>query len=303
MITRNARGPLGLSLACLFLLATLAVDANAAMVLGLVLDPATTAGGGATSTRSGPGTWQLFQVDDTPGHYGIGTYNITMSGATAINNRAPLTTILDNNGDPQPAGFGNLRTGTDANPIHAGQVLPGQSLYYIRGFGRDASDFATQAAAMLPGSTVVGPSISPAWGTYDTIAPYNGKSWLLIAEGAYNGGAPPSVTSAIFNVHTSPTQFTNILVSEFTLLVIPEPTALALTSLSMLTMLGVRTRNRRSRKVSSAYETSAAAELDSNEVPAVSTRIPRRATITLIAFFLLSLLSATDAKPRSFSTS
>src|SRR3954447_7197350 len=90
---------------------------HASVILGLLLNPGSTAGGGATSTRSGNGSWQLYALDDSNTDFGISSYNITMSGTTAINHRSPVTTIDDVNGDPQTAGFNLLRTGTNVNPI------------------------------------------------------------------------------------------------------------------------------------------------------------------------------------------
>jgi hypothetical protein len=181
-------------------------------------------------------------VDDTAGHFGIATYNITLAGATAIDNRSPVTSILDASGDPQPAGFSMLRTGANANPIQASIPLPGTSPFIVKGIGRDASDFVTQAAAIQPGSTVIGPSTSPAWGNYDTISPNNGKNWLFIAEGTYGSGMPLNVTQASFNIFTSPTTFSNILVSQFTLLVIPEPTAISLIGMALVGLSGFTRR-------------------------------------------------------------
>src|SRR3954469_5544560 len=78
---------------------------QATVYLGLSLNPKSTAGGGATSTRSGNGSWQLYALDDNDSDFGISSYSITMSGTTAINHRSPVTTIADINGDPQTAGF------------------------------------------------------------------------------------------------------------------------------------------------------------------------------------------------------
>src|SRR5258705_13601414 len=72
-----------------------AATANAAFIVALVVDPWTTAGTtpDVTSTRSGPGTWHLFAVDDLPGQYGFNTYDVTVTGATSVNHRSPLTTV------------------------------------------------------------------------------------------------------------------------------------------------------------------------------------------------------------------
>jgi hypothetical protein len=135
----------------------LATSANASVIVGLVIDPASTAGGGATSTRSGPGSWQVYALDDSNADFGISSYNITMTGTTAINHRSPVTTINDGNGDPQTAGFNLLRTATNGNPIQASQGLPGSTPFLIPGFGQTANSFANIAANATPPGTVVGP--------------------------------------------------------------------------------------------------------------------------------------------------
>jgi hypothetical protein len=56
---------------------------------------------------------------------------------------------------------------------------------------------------------------------------------------------PPTVTKAQFNIFTSPTSFSNILVSQYTLLIIPEPAALSLISLAMIGAIGFERRHRR----------------------------------------------------------
>src|SRR3954466_3647621 len=83
---------------------------QAGIVLGLIPNPASTAGV-PSSTRSGPGSWQLYAIEDaTNNDLGIGTYNITMTGTTALNNRSPNGTASDVNGDVQNWGFSLLRT-------------------------------------------------------------------------------------------------------------------------------------------------------------------------------------------------
>ena len=118
-----------------FLFATVLVgsDSQASVIVGLLLNPVSTAGGGAMSTRSGAGSWQLYALDDSNTDFGISSYNITMSGTTAINHRSPRTTINDVNGDPQTAGFSLLRTGTNVNPIQASQALPDEQQAFRRG--------------------------------------------------------------------------------------------------------------------------------------------------------------------------
>src|SRR5689334_21309331 len=83
--------------------------ARADILFGLLTDPTTTAGPGVNSTRSGAGSWQLYALDNSTLDFGIAYYNVTMSGATAINHRSPMTTAMDQNGDFQTAGFTLLR--------------------------------------------------------------------------------------------------------------------------------------------------------------------------------------------------
>src|SRR4029078_7880227 len=73
----------------LFTTAVLTASAGAAVILNLVISPATTRGGGATSTRSGANAFQIYAID-TAG-FGISGYNLTMGPVvTASNNRTPL---------------------------------------------------------------------------------------------------------------------------------------------------------------------------------------------------------------------
>ena len=193
------------SLASLFLVGILsAPSTQAGVIVSLLQNPTTTAGGGATSTRSGNGTWQLYAIDDSNSDFGISSYNITLSGATAINHRAPVTTINDQNGDPQTAGFNLLRTGTNANPIQASQNLPGQTPFLITGFGQTASNFATETAAIDPASAVVGPTTSGSWGNYNSPllsgSAINGNKWVFLAEGL---GSSVRISSASFTVFSN----------------------------------------------------------------------------------------------------
>jgi hypothetical protein len=212
------------------------VTSDAALVVALVLDPPTTAGSSpdVTSTRSGSGTWHLFALDDVPGDYGIGNYNIIVAGAGSVNHRSPVTNIQDTNGDAQSAGFNLLRTPTNANPIQASQNLPGLTPFLIHGFGQTAGSFTAQAAAIQPGSTVIGPTTSAAWGNYNTIAPLNGKNWLFIAEGTYNPSSPPNITQATFDLYTSPTTFQQRGPTSAAILITPEPSSVCLLTLAII---------------------------------------------------------------------
>src|ERR1700759_1132862 len=95
----------------------MASSANAGVILGLLLNPASTAGV-ATSNRSGPNTWQLYAIEDAAAtDVGIQSYNVTMTNAVAINHRSPNGTYVDGDGDPSSWGFTFSRSGTNVNPI------------------------------------------------------------------------------------------------------------------------------------------------------------------------------------------
>jgi hypothetical protein len=225
----------------------MASGANAGVILSLLLNPTSTAGGGATSTRSGNGSWQLYALDDSSTDFGISSYNIALSGTTALNHRSPVTTIQDGNGDPQTAGFNLLRTGTNVNPFQGSQGLPGTTPFMITGFGLTASDFATKATAIDAAAVVVGPTTSGVWGNYNSgilssptlltiygspaaaAAVAAGKKWVFMAEGL----GPESVTrvtSAVVTIFstqagTSAGTTTSVIYIEYN---IPEPSSVVL---------------------------------------------------------------------------
>ena len=185
-------------LLALFTTALSAASADAAVILSLVISPPSTAGGGATSTRSGANAFQIYAID-TAG-LGISSYNLTMGPVvTASNNRAPVTTIQDANSDFWPAGFSLFRTASNAPQMQASQSLPGSSPYLILGMGQTTGNF-TDVAAAGPNqpASVGGPATSGTWG-----GPYNNgltsysKKWLFIGEGLWDTAVPI----------TSPTQF------------------------------------------------------------------------------------------------
>jgi hypothetical protein len=165
--------------------------ADAVTIVGILVNPPSTAGGGATSTRSGFGTFHLYGLDQD--NLGISSYNITMGPAvTASNNRSPVTSITDGNGDTFASGFNVLRTASNAPQMQGSQPLPGTSPYIVQGMGSTAGDFATIATSrgVQPGS-VVGPTTSAAWGgSYNDFSNSGSRKWLFLGEGTWNTSLP-----------------------------------------------------------------------------------------------------------------
>jgi hypothetical protein len=183
----------------LFTTGILTASAGAAVILNLVISPATTAGGGATSTRSGANAFQIYAID-TAG-FGIFGYNLTMGPiVTASNNRTPFGSIQDANSDISFVGFATSRSPSNAPQMQGYQGFSGAPVpYQIQGMGQTVGSFADVAAAgpNQPAS-VVGLPASGTWG-----GPYNNgltagpKKWLFIGEGLWDTSVPI----------TSPTQF------------------------------------------------------------------------------------------------
>lgn len=177
----------------------LASVANAGPVyLNLVLNPATTAGGGSTSTQSGANRWHLYAFDDTDGSLGIGAFGISLTNLTGILNRSPRTDWDTDDPDTGPfaAGFHAQRSANDttapiaanANPLGGAQPLPGDQPVIVTGFGREASTFA---AELPPGSTISAVNqTSPSWGGAYLTAPTNYNPWIFLAEGTFAAGTP-----------------------------------------------------------------------------------------------------------------
>jgi hypothetical protein len=195
--------------------------ADAAIVVGLVLDPASTAGTSpdVSSIYSGLGTWQLFAVDDNSDDFGISSYNIDLTGATTIRHTSPSAcAIADANGDYHAAGFSTLRGAgatADSSFIQASQPLPDQSPFLVTGLGQQAGSFA----AVAGGDPARGVT-SSSWGNYNTISPLNGKNWLFLGEGTYDQGTLPSISQASFTVYNNRATLNSKMSSTA---IVPEP--------------------------------------------------------------------------------
>lgn len=177
------------------LFATLAVfalasSANATVILDFVLDPATTAGGGATSNQSGAGRWHLYAYDNNAqgNSNGIAAYNIVVQNALTLLHRSPSTIWNDVDANEFDGGFRFLRSGSNVMTMVAAQN-PNHPL--IQGFGREASNFTTE----LPAADSFASTVSASWGANTTDLPSQSSlPWLFLAEGTYTvGGALPAI--------------------------------------------------------------------------------------------------------------
>jgi hypothetical protein len=213
-ITRTRQSCRASTLAAGFWVVVISASAAKAgpLFVFVVQDPTYTAGAGVapvsgmtvTSTRSGTGTWHLYAVDDGTTTFGIRNYSITLAGASAINHRSPFGSYIDENGDTQAVGFNDLRSGTNVNPIVAGQGLVNPTR--IGGLGQTAGDFPSK----ISNEQSVSQTSSGQWGLYADIpavpiisgpgASGQVRNALFIAEGT----GSPSVTSASVSLWTSP---------------------------------------------------------------------------------------------------
>jgi hypothetical protein len=223
-------------------------SAQAGIILGLYQDPPTTAGV-ATSTRSGPGTWQLYAIEDAASSdLGIASYNVTMNGTTALNHRSPNGTAIDVNGDTQNWGFSLLRSGTNINPMVASEPLAGTTPFVITGFGRSASSANSQIVAADPSASAISATSGATWGNYTTEATSQpmtstetttGHKWVFLAEGL---GTPniPLITGA-FTVLSNATgsQIAGTQSGLTIPLAVPEPATMSLIGLALVGGMGL----------------------------------------------------------------
>jgi len=243
-----------------------ASGANAATILGLVVDPATTAGANSNSTRSGAGTWHLYAVDNDT-NFGISSFDATLTtvGGTFTNssNRSPATNYDDGNGNAIPTGFNLLRqtlgNGTASVELTGAQPTPpsadssankGVDYFPIDGLGQTASGFA----AKYP-NTILGPTTGLAWGGYTdegltrtaAVNAAGTNKWVFLGEGTYTGTlqAPVGSVTVYNNFQTNfastppPGGASGLLIPA-----VPEPATLSLIGLAMIGGFGViRRRN------------------------------------------------------------
>lgn len=230
---------------------------DAAVIVGLVIDPATTAGSGSSSTRSGPGTWQVYAVDTGANSLGISSFDIRLKVATgtmAINNRLPQTNYdSDGVGTPVQAGFNTVRqtlgnntasvefTGAQGPPPSANSSANvGIDFFPVGGFGQTASGFA----AKYP-NAILGPTTGSSWGNYAPVSHISGRNWMLVGEGTYTDStSKPVITFVGATVYFNFSTNFNSIPPVGGTVVLPEPSSIAhIGMLIALASIGFGTRN------------------------------------------------------------
>jgi hypothetical protein len=236
------------------------------MYVFLVIDPTTTAGSGipasngmvVDSTKSGPGSFHLFAVDDVTGSFGIKSYQVKINGTlTSFVNRSPFGLWNDagSNG-PFAEGFNDVRVASTATGLTSAGQGPTNNPQ-IRGVGISASDFFQKTSGAASFSSVT----NSQWGNYNDGAPTSGnainiggngafRNAVLLAEGTYSGALPIIDTTTqngtLFNYYLTSSNVTGAMAPTLSTVnpFVPEPATLTLLGLATLGISGSVARRR-----------------------------------------------------------
>jgi hypothetical protein len=258
--------------ACMILAAGLVQRAAQAgpMYIFVVADPATTAGAGVaaqngmmvSSSKAGPGTFQLYAADFVTGSFGIKSYNVKLNGTiTTFLNRSPNGSWNDTDAaGPYGQGFNDVRTAVAATGITSSGQNP-TNPFFVKNIGITAGNFvsADQAGAPNWDSASTTASVSGQWGNYSPTlgaptccnfsSPF--RYAVLLAEGNYTGAAPTVDLVTTGSTATAVNYFTSATggaaasapqLSGMNPFVFPEPATITLCNLALVGGLGLHRR-------------------------------------------------------------